>query len=148
MPRLKLDLPNSVIFTTEIEVRVTDLNYGNHLANDALQGLLHEARLRWLRQHGFSNEQDLGGAGLIQADAAIVYRNQAFLGDLLRIEIMAGQASRHGMDLFYRIEKKHDRMVIAEAKTHLVFFDYPARRLVAMPATFKACLEKHRETTS
>jgi len=148
MARLRLELPQSVIFTTEIEVRVTDLNYGNHLANDALLGLLHEARLRWLRQYGFSSEQDLGGAGLIQADAAIVYRNQAFLGDQLQIEILIGETGRNSLDLFYRIEKKHDKMVIAEAKTHIAFFNYSARRLAAMPAAFKACLEKHRGTAS
>jgi acyl-CoA thioester hydrolase len=148
MPRLKLELPDRVIFTTEIEVRVTDLNYGNHLANHALLGLLHEVRLRWLHHYGFKDERDVGGAGIIQADAAIVYRNEAFGGDLLAVELFAGEMGRSSMDLFYRVQKKHDRMVIAEAKTHIAFFDYSARRLAAMPATFRACLEEPRGTAS
>ena len=148
MPRLKLDLPDRVIFTTAMEVRVTDLNYGNHLANDAVLGLVHEARLRWLRKTGFKDECDLGGAGLIQADAAIVYRNEAFLGEVLEIDLLLGETSRSGMDLFYRIQKKHDRMIVAEAKTYIDFFDYSARRLSAMPTAFKACLEEHRGTAS
>lgn len=148
MARLKLELPHRVIFATEICVRVTDLNYGNHLANDALLVLLHEARLCWLRSAGFADERDLGGAGLIQADAAIVYRNEAFLGDVLVIEILSGECGRSSLDLFYRVQRKHDRMVIAEAKTHIAFFDYSARRLAAIPAAFKAILAEHRGTAS
>jgi hypothetical protein len=45
MPRLKLELPAGFPFRTTLTVRVTDLNYGNHLGNDALLGLLHEARV-------------------------------------------------------------------------------------------------------
>ena len=48
MARVKLDL-NGVefVFRTELDVRITDINYGRHVGNDAMLGLLHEARLRY-----------------------------------------------------------------------------------------------------
>ena len=49
MPRVKVALPATFPFRTEIPVRITDLNYGGHLGNDALLGLLHEARVHFLR---------------------------------------------------------------------------------------------------
>ena len=48
MARVKLEIPELLPFATELEVRVGDVNYGGHLGNDALLGLLHEARIRFL----------------------------------------------------------------------------------------------------
>jgi len=81
--RTKISLPDHWHFTTDIQVRVTDLNYGNHLANDKVASLIHEARVRFLQRLG-KTEIDLFGLGLIQTDAAIAYKNQAFLGDILK----------------------------------------------------------------
>lgn len=147
MPRLRLTLPAQTIFTTQITVRVTDINYGNHLANDALLGLLHEARINWIRQLGFKNEQDVGGTGLILADAAIVFRAEAFLGEVLQIDLRLGEMGRSGLDLYYHVRKQQDQQVVAQAKTHIAFFDYETRRIAAMPAGFKSCLEQHGGTS-
>jgi len=43
MPRIHLNFPGRVIFTTNVDVRVTDLNYGKHLGHMELIGLLHQA---------------------------------------------------------------------------------------------------------
>ena len=49
MARISIELPEQFPFSTELEVRVSDLNYGNHLGNDQALGLIHEARRRYLR---------------------------------------------------------------------------------------------------
>jgi acyl-CoA thioester hydrolase len=137
MPRLKLELPKSFAFSTDLEIRITDVNYGQHLGNDALLGLLQEARLRFLKTNGFS-EVDAGGAGMIMADAAVMYRAQAFHGDVLRIEVAAADPERCGCDLLYRVTRPGDGKEIARAKTGIVFFDYAAKKVVAMPEKFRA----------
>ena len=65
-------------------MQIGDLNYGNHLSNDAVLRMVHEARIRWLAEHGYS-EFDIGGCGLIMTGAAIQYRAQAMHGDQLQI---------------------------------------------------------------
>ena len=70
MARITVAAPQAVLFQTRIRVNIGDINYGNHLANDAVLRLCHEARLRWLATHG-RNEIDIGGVGLIMADAAV-----------------------------------------------------------------------------
>ncbi|NDG84238.1 MAG: thioesterase, partial [Proteobacteria bacterium] len=60
MPRIKIDLPERFAFSTELSLRITDINYGGHLGNDAVLGLVHEARVRFLKHHGFS-ETEIGG---------------------------------------------------------------------------------------
>ncbi|HOW97373.1 MAG TPA: thioesterase family protein [Kiritimatiellia bacterium] len=139
MSRVKIELPESLPFVTELEVRIGDVNYGRHLGNDAVLGLLHEARLRFLKQNGFT-EENAGGAAMIMLDAVIVYAAQAFHGDRLRAEVGAGDFGACGCDFYYRLTRIADGREIARAKTALAFFDYAAHRIARMPAEFKARL--------
>jgi acyl-CoA thioester hydrolase len=140
MARMTLALPERFPFSTEIEVRITDLNYGRHLGNDALLGLVHEARVRFLRAHGLQ-ELDIEGTGLVMIDVAIVYRAEAFAGDRLAFQVAAGAPSRVGCDLFYRATRLADQRVIAEARTGVVFLDPLTRKVVRMPAAMRRLID-------
>ncbi|MFC1567496.1 hypothetical protein ACFL3R_01495 [Thermodesulfobacteriota bacterium] len=48
MPRIKLDPQERYQHTYETTIEVTDLNYGNHMGNDALVGIIHRARVHLL----------------------------------------------------------------------------------------------------
>jgi acyl-CoA thioester hydrolase len=139
MPRIKIDLPDSFAFTTEITVYVGHVNYGNHLDNAAVLALVSEARLRFLKAMGFS-EMDVGGAGIIVADAAIQYRSEAFHGETLIFSMSASDFSRVGCDLVYQVHEKASGREVARGKTGIVFFDYATRTPVAVPALFVAQL--------
>ena len=132
MARIQLDIPEQLPFSTEIDVRVTDMNYGSHLGNDSMLSLIHEARVRFLAAHDMS-ERDVDGRSLILADVAVVYRAEAFAGDRLRFEVGVGDTSRVGCDLVYRVTHVADERLVAEAKTGIVFLDPDSRRPVALP---------------
>ena len=87
MARIKLDLPETFDFSTEIAVCISDVNYGGHLGHDSVLSLTHEARVRLLRKYGFT-EMDIDGSGLIISDVVIVYKSEAFYGEILKIEIV------------------------------------------------------------
>jgi acyl-CoA thioesterase FadM len=137
MARLALTLPETFPFATEIDVRITDLNYGGHLGNDALVSLLHEARARFLGSRGLS-ERNAGGASLIMSDLAVVYRAEVFAGDRLRIEVALGDFSRVGCDVFYKVTRAADQQLVAQAKTGVVFLDPQRRRPTAVPDAVRA----------
>jgi acyl-CoA thioester hydrolase len=139
MARVKLELPGAFPFSTAMRVRITDVNYGGHLGNDALLGLIHEARVRFLSAHGMS-EMDVGGPGLIMVDAVILFRSEAFQGEELRIEVAPGEPGRTGVDLYYRITAKGNGREVARAKTGMVFFDYAKRRVMPVPEGFNRLL--------
>jgi acyl-CoA thioesterase FadM len=80
MARIKLQMPDNYQFATTIDVRITDLNYGNHLANDSLLSIIHEARVRFLNNFGYS-EIDVEGFGIMMADSVIIYKSQSYYGD-------------------------------------------------------------------
>ncbi len=142
MPRLRLLPLATYPFAHAITVRTTDLNYGGHLGNDRLLTLVHEARVAFLAAHGWS-ERDCAGVALIMADAAIVYQGEAFAGDLLRIEMAAGEPARTGFRLFARVTRPADGAEIALVETGMVCFDYAARRPLPLPgAALAICVAR------
>ena len=139
MARVKIDLPEKFWFTATIPVRITDLNYGNHLGNDALLSIIHEARMQFLQSFGFS-ELDFAGASMIMADVAISYKGEGFYGDVLSVEMAATDLNKYGFDIVYKISTQTGK-AIAEAKTGMLCFDYKARKLMPLPAEVKADFE-------
>lgn len=134
MARIKLVLPGHFSFTTTIPVRITDLNYGGHVGNDAILSLVHEARMQYLKSFGFS-ELQFDTASLIMSDAAIEFRSESFYGDVLTVAVTAGEFTRVGFELFYKFTKMDGEreMVVALAKTGMICFDYTVRKVVAVP---------------
>ncbi len=137
MERTNLELPTAFPFETTLEVSIGEINYGGHLGHDALLRLLHEARLRFLAQRGFS-ETDAGGCGLALVEAHVQYRAQAYRGDRLRIAVAMAGLERVGFNLSYRVTREGDGAEIARARTALVFFDYARGRLARAPDAFCA----------
>jgi acyl-CoA thioesterase FadM len=136
MARVELELPEKFMFGTEIPVRISDINYGNHLGNDAVLSLLHEARLQFFKQFGFK-ESDIGGAGIIMVDSIVIYLSQAFYGDVLLIEVTVADLNKYGFDLLYRITNRHTGKEVARAKTGILCFDYTKNRVASVPQAFK-----------
>jgi acyl-CoA thioesterase FadM len=135
MARIKIELPESFPFTTDLDVRISDINYGGHLGNDAVLSLIHEARIRFLASLGFS-EMDIDGRGLIMVDAAVVYKGEGFHGDRLVVEVGVTSTTRNGCDFVYRILNRDTGRELVLAKTGIVFFDYERRKVVRIPPLF------------
>lgn len=139
MPRIRVDIPDFTHFTTSIPVRITDLNYGAHLGNDALLSMLHEARMQLLQSLGYS-ELNLAGVGLIIADVAIVYKGEAFYGDVLTVKMAFNDLNKYGFDVAYHVLNQQGKE-IARAKTGMLCFDYKERKVMSLPDEVKAKIE-------
>lgn len=129
-----------VLFQTALEVRVGDVNYGGHLANDAVLRLCHEVRMRWLAALGWS-EKDADGAGLIMAEAGLRYLVQGFFGDVLSVSMGAEKIGRVGFDLVFVLTRVSDGAVLARVRTGMVCFDYDRGRVCRMPEGLRRVLE-------
>jgi acyl-CoA thioesterase FadM len=130
-------LPDRFLFTTEIPLRVSDINYGGHLGNDAVLSLAQEARMRFLCSHGWT-EQDVTGVGIIMTDAVVVYRSEAFYGDVLTIDVAVADIGEIGCDFLFRMVNKASGKEIARGKTGIVFFNYANRKPSSVPAEFRS----------
>ena len=139
MPRVKVSLPASFGFAVTIPVRITDLNYGAHLGNDALLSLLHEARVQFLAHFGVAEVDPATQLGFIMADVAIEYKGEAFYGDVLHIGLAANDLNKYGFDIVYHVKSQTGKE-IARAKTGLLCFDYATRKLRSLPPELAAKL--------
>jgi acyl-CoA thioester hydrolase len=138
MARIKIELPGQFHFSCSIPVRITDINYGGHVGNDTVLSIIHEARIQYLRSFGYT-EMEFAGLGMIMADAAIEFKNELFYGDVIFVSVMAQGFTKISFDLLYKLEKETDgkRILVAVAKTGMVCYDYPKKKIAAIPENAK-----------
>jgi acyl-CoA thioester hydrolase len=134
VPKLSLEIPSHFPFETIIPIRITDINYGGHLGNDAFLSLIHEARMQFLKKHGLS-ELDFAGIGLIMRDAGIEFRDELFYGDTVIASVTATEFSKASFEIYYKLEKETNgqRKLIALAKTAMIGYDYSKKKIAALP---------------
>jgi acyl-CoA thioester hydrolase len=135
MARIKLVIPEKFIFSTQIDIRITDLNYGGHLGNESVLGIIHEARVRLLADKGFT-EANIGGTGIIMMDAVINFSAEGFYGDKLRIDVAVADISNAGCDIYYRFVNIANDKVIVRAKTNIAFYNYSSKKITRTPKIF------------
>ena len=136
MARVKVELPEQFHFSTELVIRVSEINYGGHLGNDSVLSLIHESRVRFLKEHGYA-EHNIEGVGIMMADAVVVYKAEGFHGDILTVDVAVGDFQNASCDFYYRLSNRESGKEVARAKTGIVFYDYSAKKTVSVPAGFR-----------
>jgi acyl-CoA thioester hydrolase len=135
MARIKIELPSQFPFSTRLPVRITDINYGGHVGNDAILSLLHEARMQFLQHLGYT-EMNLSGAAIIMSDVAIEFKGETFYGDTLIAYVSVAGITKAGFDIIYRLEKEtpeQHAVLVAKAKTGMVCFNYALKKIATLP---------------
>lgn len=133
-----VDIP---IFSTNLQIRIYDLNYGNHLGNDSLVSLLHEARVQFFKKYGFT-ELDVDGVGILITNLIVHYKAEAFYGDEIRIDMGIGEISKTSLDFIYALTVTHTAKEIAKAITTATFFDYKKSSVSRVPQIFLDAIQK------
>lgn len=134
MERIKVNLPEKFSFVANLQIRVTDLNYGNHVGNDTYLSLAHEARMQFLMQAGYT-ELNLEGAGVIMVDSAIEYRKELNYPGEIRVWVAASGFDKIGFDIYYLLELKAADVWVtaAKIKTGMLCYDYTLKKKIAVP---------------
>lgn len=138
MARLKLEFPeHQYCYSTQLTVRVTDINGANHLGNDSMISMISEARARFLFEYGVRETEPETG-GIIVTDLATTYKTEAHARDQLLFEVGVMDFNKYGGDITFRVSRPRDQAPIAMAKSGFVFFNYQSAKVVPMPAQFRA----------
>ncbi|UXY14024.1 thioesterase family protein [Chitiniphilus purpureus] len=145
MQRIKLPPPTRIQSRTTLTVRASDLNYGNHLANDAMLRLLQEARLDWLDHHGLDELGNAHRPGIMLCDVTVCFTGEAFLHERLIIDVGAEAHSRTAIELRYAVREHASGRPIATARTTCVFFDYHNRKVTPMPQSLSRALDQQAQ---
>lgn len=127
------------LYRCELQVRVADLNYGNHLSNDCILSYFHEVRVQWLSHHQLS-EQDVGGCGLIMTGSHIDYLSQGQLHQQLSLALGVSHVGKARFSLIYKLSDHLKGHTIALGETHMGCFDYQRQKPARAPAALLAIL--------
>ncbi|MCH9632403.1 MAG: hypothetical protein S4CHLAM6_07370 [Chlamydiae bacterium] len=134
------------VFKTEILIQVSDINYGGHLGNDRFLTVAQEARIRWLRSHGWS-EKNIGntGNGFFVVEANLKYHHEVFLGQTLIVDLFISECTKCTCLLQYEFFEKESQRKVGSVSTKVAFFDYSKRKLSKVPLALLNMLEVHGE---
>jgi 4-hydroxybenzoyl-CoA thioesterase len=135
MARLRIALPEQFIFSTDIPLYISHINYGGHLDNALLLTVVSEARVRFFKSLGYS-ELDVEGLGVIMADAAVQYRSEAFHGETMVVQMTPVDLHDKGFDLAWCLTDKASGREVARGKSGMLCFDYGQRKVQSVPAAF------------
>ena len=144
MPKIKINLPQKYFdIAISIPVRITDINYGNHVGNDSIVGIIHEARVQFLQFHGYT-ELNIEGIGLIMSALSVEFKNESFYQDIISIKIACGEISKVSFELFYSLSTIRDKkeITIAKAVTTMVCYDYSIKKVSAIPKELLLILQR------
>lgn len=136
-------MPEDILTVISVPVRITDINYGDHVGNDSFIAIIHEARMQWLQQHSYT-ELNIEAAGLILADLAVEFKSESFYGDIIEISMAVAEISKVSFELYYQLTtKRNDKLILlAIAKTGMVCYNYEAKKVVAIPQKLRTILNK------
>lgn len=136
--RVKLALPDSEpIHESSYTLGVADMNYGNHLGNDRVLTLAHEARLRYMRSID-CDELYFFDSALIMTDAMVQYKGQGFMGDQLTFKLWLENANEIGFDFFTQIHHRDNpKKEVARIKCAMLFYNYDEEKRQRAPQKFR-----------
>ncbi len=144
MARIEIALPKDFVFSTDIPIRIGDINRGRHLAHDAVLSIMEEARVQFMKSIGYPQE-NIDGVSFITVDAGVIYKKQGFYGQTLRVDIAVTDFSRRGCDIVYRISNAETGEEMVRAKNGMLFFNYREQKVATVPEAFRAKFEKPAE---
>jgi acyl-CoA thioesterase FadM len=126
MERLTIVLPEKFHFTTQMPVLINDINLGNHVGNDAFVRYINEAFWRFSGAFNISRN-------IIMADLAILFRSEAFYGDILKCEAAVSILTKHSCYFYCRMSNSRTGKEIIRSRARIIFFDYTQKKPVEVP---------------
>lgn len=93
--------------------------------------------MQYFKSLGYA-EMNVGGAGTIMADVAVEFKHELFYGDIVAVSVTAGELSKVGFDLIYKLEtirpSQGEKMIlVAAAKTAIICYDYEKKKIIKVP---------------
>lgn len=126
--------PNS-IFSNRINVRIDDINFGNHLCHTKFLNIIHNTRALFLKHYNLS-ELNCFGPSLVMLNLNIDYHNQCFFNDDLEITLAIDKIEKITFSLFYSVFNHTLNKMAAKAVTKMAFIDLKKGKVEKMPAEF------------
>ncbi|MBX9835025.1 MAG: thioesterase family protein [Burkholderiaceae bacterium] len=139
MPRIQYSLPEHFVFSTEMQLYTSHINWGGHLDNAQLLTLVSEARVRFFQWLGYSEGQ-IEHCSIVVGDMLVQYKSEAFHGETMQVQLAAADFNRCGFDLAFQMRDQATGREVARGKQGIVFIDVAEKKVASVPEAFRAHL--------
>lgn len=135
MTRLELNIPEKILFETEFQIKLEDINFAKHMGNERI--LVHANTVRT----AFYKHLDLlegdwdNGHGTIVANHCIKYISEGFLDDRIVCKVGISELTSCSFDMVMYFVKANGKP-LAIIRTGVVYFDYNERRIREIPKNY------------
>lgn len=141
MARVQIPLPEQFMFSTDIALHVSHMNWGGHLDSAQLLVVVSEARERFFVSLGYS-QTNIEGLSLVMADAAQRYLSEAFYGDVMIVQMSISEWYDKGFDLVWKMINGSNESVVALGKSAMLFMDMAVGKPQTIPVVFRERLSR------
>ena len=134
---------NELKFSTLMQVRITDINYGRHVGLSGIAGIFQQARLLYLKQYGVSEiniEEDIG---IMLVDCNYQFKREILFDNQIKIDLYVRAISKYGFTLKYKALKKDDNLLMVEALEKFICVNYDQKKIVSIPQRFLTFLRNN-----
>lgn len=138
--------PHRAAFRHEIKVALRDLDALGHVNHAVYLSYLEVARTHYyFDRRGGTGMEDLD---FILGTVSCTYHSPALLHETLTVSLWPTRIGEKSWALAYEIREAATGRLVARAETTLVQFDYRANRSKAIPAEWRAQLERDRASAA
>jgi acyl-CoA thioester hydrolase len=130
-------------FTTEIQMRFSDLDAMGHVNNAVYLTYCELARTQFYMKHAF--KRSLHDIDFILAHADIDYIAAAEWGDRIEISVWPSKIGESSFTLSYEIWDRTSDRLLAKSSSVQVSYDYDTKKTKPIPPEFRAMLEDNLE---
>lgn len=139
MERVKINLPEKVLYQQSFKISETDINEVNHMGNERVLVFVNSIK------DGFFRELNLIGnsekEGIIFANHTINYKSEGFLNDEITCEVGVNNITECSFDLISHFIKTNSK-TLALVRTGIVYYDYETRKIKPLPESFITAFTK------
>ena len=136
MPRIQYDLPERFVFTAALPIYTSHINWGGHLDNAQLLGLVGEARARFFLWLDYE-EGRVEDCSIVIGDALVQYKSEAFYGETMLVHIAAADFNRYGFDMAFQMTDQASGREVARGKQGVVFISLAEKKISPLPEAFR-----------
>ena len=137
----EITLPESMAFTTRLDIYVNDLVGGLHVGNHTLISYLNEVQMRFITALGFPS-LIVDGSFTVNNEMAVQYVREARYGDVLHVQAHIDPLEDRQYRILYHMQNQHGKTVL-KAQMGMVFVEQATGRRCDVPATFRSAWEKY-----
>ncbi|MFN8237156.1 MAG: thioesterase family protein [Chitinophagales bacterium] len=135
MERVRIALPEKILFTTHFFIGNDDINEADHMGNERILVFTNNIRSPFFKQLKLTENDFDKMEGTIVANHSIHYVSEGFLGEEICCDVGITNLSECSFDVVFHFKKKNGK-TLAVVRSGCVYYDYIARKIRALPENF------------